>query len=116
MGQLLHGSARPPSRPRGDIAIASAGHGVAERFSLNEKIVRNWRKRTSLEGCADGTKGDPFVYAHPRKESGLRGLRRPTLLPLDDCLYALQAPIPHLSRYSGLGPAPSTGLRAPQNR
>ena len=30
---------------------------------------------------------------------GLR-LRRHTLLPLDDCLYALQATIPHLTRSS----------------
>ena len=33
-------------------------------------------------------------------EAVIVALRRHTLLPLDDCLYALQPTIPHLSRSS----------------
>ena len=46
------------------------------------------------------------MAVHPRRSVGtfrlLRGLtlRRHTLLPLDDCLYALQPTIPHLTRSS----------------
>jgi len=36
----------------------------------------------------------------PAKEAIIVAFRRHTLLPLDDCLYALQPTIPHLSRSS----------------
>lgn len=44
-----------------------------------------------------GTTFDDFVAG---RRGGGRGLRRYTLLPLDDCLYALQPTIPHLTRSS----------------
>jgi hypothetical protein len=34
------------------------------------------------------------------QEEAIVAFRRHTLLPLDDCLYALQATIPHLTRSS----------------
>ncbi len=34
------------------------------------------------------------------EEAAVVAFRRHTLLPLDDCLYALQATIPHLSSWS----------------
>ena len=36
----------------------------------------------------------------PAEEAIIVAFRRHTLLPLDDCLYALQPTIPHLSRSS----------------
>ncbi|MCJ2032068.1 hypothetical protein MKK50_22125, partial [Methylobacterium sp. J-043] len=36
----------------------------------------------------------------PEDEAVVVAFRRHTLLPLDDCLYALQATIPHLTRSS----------------
>ena len=51
-------------------------------------------------GCADGTEGAPLQRAQLGGRGGHRRLRRHTLLPLDDCLYALQPSLPHLTRSS----------------
>jgi hypothetical protein len=43
---------------------------------------------------------DPIPRSDNRRGSDHRRLPKHTLLPLDDCLYALQATIPHLTRSS----------------
>jgi hypothetical protein len=51
--------------------------------------------------CSDGAASAPLDRAHYGGGSHDCAFRQRTLLALDDCLYALQAGIPHLNR-SGL--------------
>ena len=50
------------------------------------------------ERCADGTEDTQVDGSEPRRRSNRRRLSQAYLLPLDNCLYALQATIPHLTR------------------
>ena len=99
MGQILHGSAKTTHAIRAAIQRSQASVSeLAERYSLNEKTVRKWRKRTSVEDARMGPKEARSSSLSAEEESVCVAFRRHTLLPLDDCLYALQASIPHLSR------------------
>ena len=71
---------------------------LAAQYSLNEKTVRKWRKRTSVEDARMGPKEVRSSVLTAEKEAMCVAFWRHTLLPLDDCLYALQATVPHLSR------------------
>ena len=67
------------------------------RYSINPKTVAKWRKRP---GVRDARMGPEPVSTVPstEQEAIVVVFRQHTLLALDDCLYALQATIPHLSR------------------
>src|SRR3546814_1710210 len=47
-----------------------------------------------------GPKQRRSTVLSPEEEALIVAFRKHTLLPLDDCLYALQATIPHLTRSS----------------
>jgi hypothetical protein len=47
-----------------------------------------------------GTKAPSSTLLSVEEEAIIVAFRKHTLLPLDDCLYALQATIPHLTRSS----------------
>ena len=47
-----------------------------------------------------GPKAPRSTVLTPEEEAIAVAFRKHTLLPLDDCLYALQATIPHLTRSS----------------
>jgi hypothetical protein len=51
-------------------------------------------------GCADRPKDPKSTVLTIEEEAIVIAFRRHTLLPLDDCLYALQATIPTLTRSS----------------
>ena len=59
--------------------------------------MARWRNRTSTEEAVRGTKPASTVRT-PAEETAIVLFRQQTLLPLDDCLYALQEAIPHLRR------------------
>lgn len=52
------------------------------------------------QGFADRSEGPHSTVLTIDEEAVIVAFRRHTLLPLDDCLYALQATIPHLTRSS----------------
>jgi len=52
------------------------------------------------QGFADGTEGCSSTVLSIEEEAIIVAFRKHTLLPLDDCLYAFQATIPHLTRSS----------------
>jgi transposase InsO family protein len=62
--------------------------------------VRKWRKRETVEDRKTGPKEPCSTVLTKDEEAMIVAFRRHTLLPLDDCLYALQPTIPHLSRSS----------------
>ena len=99
MGQVLHGSATTTHAIRAAIQRSQASVSeIAERYGLNEKTVRKWRKRATVEDARMGPKEVRSSVLSPEEEAMCVAFRRHTLLALDDCLYALQATIPHLSR------------------
>lgn len=67
---------------------------------MNQKTVAKWKKRTAVADLPTGPKEPKSTVLTVEDEAVIVAFRRHTLLPLDDCLYALQATIPHLSRSS----------------
>jgi len=59
-----------------------------------------WRQRQSVEDLPMGPKEPHSTVMSVEEEALCVAFRKHTLLPLDDCLYALQATIPHLTRSS----------------
>jgi hypothetical protein len=73
---------------------------LAERFGINPKTVLKWRKRASVEDSPMGPKEARSTVLTPLEEAAIVAFRQQTLLPLDDVLFSLQPPIPHLTRSS----------------
>lgn len=101
MGQILHGSAKTTHAVRAHIQRSTASNAALSReLGLNVKTVAKWRKRDSVEDAAMGPKELRSTVLSVEEEAICVAFRRHTLLPLDDCLYALQATIPNLTRSS----------------
>ena len=101
MGQVLHGSATTTAAVRRAIQHSQASlRTLASRFGINPKTVAKWRKRSSPEDQPTGPKVAKSTSLSVEDEAIVIAFRRHTLLPLDDCLYALQPTLPHLTRSS----------------
>src|SRR5215468_5921300 len=101
MGQVLHGSATTTHAVRAAIQRSKAtAKELAERYGLNPKTVAKWKKRAFVHDAPMGPKEPRSTVLTAEDEAIAVAFRKHTLLPLDDCLYALQATIPHLTRSS----------------
>ena len=101
MGQVLHGSAGTTEAVRRAIQHSQASlRDLARRFGVNPKTIAKWRKRSSVADQPTGPKAPRSSILSADEEAIIVAFRRHTLLPLDDCLYALQPTIPHLTRSS----------------
>src|ERR687890_805851 len=101
MGQVRHGSARTTAAVRRAIQHSQESVRVlARRHGINPKTVSKWKKRKSAADLPTGPKAPRSTVLTLEEEAVIVAFRRHTLLPLDDCLYALQATIPHLTRSS----------------
>jgi transposase-like protein len=101
MGQVLHGSARTTEAIRRAIQHSQASLRVlAKRHGINQKTVAKWKRRTSVADMPTGPKTASSTVLTTEEEAVIVAFRKHTLLPLDDCLYALQASIPRLTRSS----------------
>lgn len=69
-------------------------------YGINQKTVAKWKKRTSIADLPTGPKEPKSTVPSLAEEAVIVAFRKHTLLPLDDCLYALQLTIPNLSRSS----------------
>ena len=99
MGQILHGSAKTTAAVRRAIQHSQESLMVlAERHGINPKTVAKWRKRDFVHDDSMGPKKPSSTVLSAEEEMAIIAFRRYTLLPLDDCLYALQSSIPHLTR------------------
>ncbi len=99
MGQVRHGCATTTHAMRAAIQRSEASLAQLSRaYGVNAKTVAKWRKRTSVEDQKTGAKNPRSTVLSEAEEAIIVAFRRHTLLPLDDCLWALQATIPHLSR------------------
>lgn len=98
MGQVLHGGARTTQAIRRSIQRSQESlQALAKRHSIDPKTVAKWRKRTMTTDAPMGPKPASTVLT-TEEEAIAVAFRQHTLLPLDDCLYALQETIPQLSR------------------
>jgi transposase len=101
MGQILHGSATTTEAVRRAIQNSQASLRVlARRYGINQKTVAKWKKRSSVSDLPTGPTDAKSSVLSVEEEAIIVAFRRHTLLPLDDCLYALQPTIPRLTRSS----------------
>ena len=101
MGQVLHGCATTTETIRRAIQHSQESlRTLAKRYGINPKTVAKWRQRCSAADLPTGPKEPKSTVLSIEDEAIIVAFRRHTLLPLDDCLYALQPSIPHLTRSS----------------
>ncbi|AOO84942.1 IS481 family transposase [Bosea vaviloviae] len=101
MVQVLHGSATTTEAVRRAIQHSQASlRALAKRYGINQKTVAKWKKRSSVADAPTGPKNPSSTVLTIEEEAIVVAFRRHTLLPLDDCLYALQPTIPTLTRSS----------------
>lgn len=100
-GQVRHGCATTTHAIRAAIQRSQASNAELSReLGINPKTVAKWRKRQTVEDRKTGPKEPRSTVLSEDDEAVVVAFRRHTLLPLDDCLYALQPTIPHLTRSS----------------
>ncbi|WP_244506382.1 IS481 family transposase [Pararhizobium polonicum] len=101
MGRVLHGSATTTEAVRRAIQHSQENlRLLAKRCGINQKTVAKWKKRTSVADLPTGPSEPKSTVLSGDDAAMIIAFRRHTLLPLDDCLYSLQATIPHLTRSS----------------
>ena len=101
MGQVLHGSATTTEAIRRAIQHSQESlRSLARRHGINPKTVAKWRRRSSVADLPTGPREPKSTVLSVEQEAIVIAFRRHTLLPLDDCLYALQPTIPNLTRSS----------------
>ena len=101
MGQVLHGCATTTETVRRAIQHSQESIRVlAERYHINPKTVAKWKRRSHVSDAPMGPSNVRSTTLTADEEALIVTFRKKTLLPLDDCLYALQDSIPHLTRSS----------------
>jgi hypothetical protein len=101
MGQILHGCAKTTEATRRAIQNSQESLRVlARKYGINPKTVAKWKKREDVSDLPMGPKEVRSTVLTMEEEALIVAFRKHTLLPLDDCLYALQENIPHLTRSS----------------
>ncbi len=101
MGQVLHGSATTTQAVRRAIQRSEASvRALALRHGISPTTVQKWRRRQTTDDAAMGPRQAQSSVLSAEQEAMIVAFRRHTLLPLDDCLYALQPSIPQLTRSS----------------
>jgi hypothetical protein len=101
MGQVLHGCAKTTEAVRRAIQNSKESiETLSEKYSINHKTVIKWRKRDYVHDSPMGPKNPRSTVLTKEEEAVCIAFRKHTLFPLDDCLYALQESIPHLTRSS----------------
>jgi transposase-like protein len=96
MGQVRHGSATTTHAVRAAIQRSQASLAqLSHELGINPKTVAKWWKQSTVEDMKTGPTEPRSTVLSEAEEAAVVAFRRHTLLPLDDCLYALQPSIPH---------------------
>ncbi len=99
MGQVLHPRATTTEATRRAIQTSKESiRKLAKRYGINPKTVAKWKKRDSVKDLPMGPKQPRSTVLSEQEEAIIVAFRRKTELSLDDCLYALEDIIPHLTR------------------
>ncbi|KQX21328.1 IS481 family transposase [Variovorax sp. Root434] len=101
MGQILHGCATTTEAVRRAIQGSQESlRALSKRHGVNQKTIAKWKLRGFTADLQTGPRQPRSTVLSPEEEAIIVAFRRHTLLPLDDCLYALQPTIRHLTRSS----------------
>lgn len=95
----MHGSATTTTATRR--AIQTSGLSIrklADRYGVNPKTIVKWKARSSVRDLPMGPRKARQRALTPTEEATCVAFRIQAMLPLDDCLYALQLMFPHLTR------------------
>ena len=113
MGQVRHGSAATTHAVRAAMERSQASRAeLSLELGINPKTVAKWRKRATVEDLKTGPKEPRPTVLTEAEEAMIVAFRRHTLLPLEDCLHALQPSIPHLTRSALGNPPVFNGVRS----
>jgi hypothetical protein len=77
---------------------------LAKRYGVDPKTVAKWKARSSGSDLPRGPKEPRSTVLSAEEEAVVGAFRRHILSPLDDCLYALQPTVAHLTRSSSAAP------------
>lgn len=95
----MHGSATTTPALRAEIQSSPLSiRAMARKHGINPKTVAKWRSRPSTDELPMGPHHPRARILSMEEEGTCIGFRTHTMLPLDDCLYALQLMMPHLTR------------------
>ena len=99
---LSHGSACTTAAVRRALRARSeeSVRVLARRYGISPTTVQKWRKRETVADRPMGPAEPHSTTLNLEQEAMIVAFRRHALLPLDDCLYALQPSIPGLTRSS----------------
>ena len=101
MDQVLHSSATTTEAVRRAIQHSQDTlRALAKRYNVNPLTIAKWKQRTSAADLPTGPRRPQSTVLTFEEEAVVVAFRRHTLLPLDDCSYALQPTVPHLTRSS----------------
>jgi hypothetical protein len=101
MGQVLHKCAKTTEAMRREIQNSKESlKKLAKKYSITPNTVAKWRKRDYVHDSKMGPKVVKSTVLTVEEEAICVTFRKSTLLPLDDCLFALRETIPNLSRSS----------------
>src|SRR3954464_12851073 len=86
---------RPHDRggPSRNPATSRERESLGPAYGVSPTTVQKWRKRTTVADERMGPKEPRSTVLTADEEAIVVAFRRHTLLPLDDCLYALQPKI-----------------------
>src|SRR5450755_2305169 len=84
--------------PRESVRRAFGIRALATRYGVDPKTLFKGRKRSFVADLPTGPREPKSSVLSVEQEAIIVAFRRHTLLPLDDCLYALQATLPHLTQ------------------
>jgi hypothetical protein len=95
----MHGSATTTPATRAAIQTSSLSiRALAHKYGINPKTVIKWKSRSTTDEMPMGPHKPRAKNLSIEEEGTCIGFRTQTMLPLDDCLYALQLMLPHLTR------------------
>lgn len=101
MGQVLHGDATTTEAVRRATQHSQANlRELSRHYGINPKTVAKWKKHGFVTDLPTGPRVPKSMVLSVEDEAIIVAFRRHTLLPLDDCLYALQSTIPRLTSSS----------------
>ena len=101
MGQVLHGSATTTEAVRRAIQHSQESLGPwPSAMASTQRPSRSGDSAARSPTAQPGREEPRSTVLAAEDEAIIVAFRRHTLLPLDDCLYALQATIPYLTRSS----------------
>lgn len=95
----MHGSATTSPELRSAIQKSPESiRTLAHRHGINPKTVAKWKNRSFTDDLPMGPRTPAAPALSSAEEAMCVAFRKHAMLPLDDCLYALQLKLPHLTR------------------